>query len=60
MATALLDQLTVGGQIAFVLASLVLTLFGIVLLLWRPRHATYRVHDCRTQGCRWLKDSPQP
>ena len=59
MALAVLEQLTVEGQIAFVLAAVVLTAFGIVLMLWRPRHRTYRAHDCRSAGCQWLEDAPR-
>ncbi len=58
MGNALLDMLTVEGQVAFVLAFVVLTAVGLVMMLWRPRHATYRTHDCRTMGCKWLEDKP--
>jgi cell division protein FtsL len=58
MGNALLDMLTVQGQIAFVLASVVLTAVGLVMMLWRPRHATYEQHDCRSMGCQWLEDKP--
>ena len=58
MGNALLDMLTVEGQIAFVLAFVVLTAVGLLMLLWRPSHATYVVHDCRSMGCRWLEDKP--
>jgi hypothetical protein len=58
MGNALLDLLTVEGQIAFVLAFVVLTAVGLLMLLWRPSHATYAVHDCRSLGCRWLEDKP--
>jgi hypothetical protein len=51
-------MLTVEGQIAFVLAFVVLTAVGLVMLLWRPRHATYQAHDCRSMGCQWLRDKP--
>ena len=51
-------MLTIEGQVAFVLAFVVLTAVGMLLMLWRPRHATYRVHDCRTMGCNWLEDKP--
>jgi hypothetical protein len=27
-------------------------------MLWRPRHRTYRLHDCRSVGCQWLEDRP--
>ncbi|TMF64009.1 MAG: hypothetical protein E6H87_12055 [Chloroflexi bacterium] len=60
MGNALLDMLTVEGQIAFVLAFVVLTALGMLLMLWRPRHATYRTHDCRSMGCLWLQDKPRP
>jgi hypothetical protein len=59
MAQAVLEHLTFGGQIAFVLAAMILTAVVLVLMLWRPRHATYRPHDCRTLGCKWLEDSPR-
>jgi hypothetical protein len=59
MGNALLDLLTIEGQIAFVLAFVVLTAVGMLMLLWRPRHATYRVHDCRSMGCLWLQDKPE-
>jgi len=60
MGNALLDMLTVEGQIAFVLAFVVLTMVGLVMMLWRPRHATYQPHDCRSMGCHWLEDKPRP
>ena len=59
MAQAVLEHLTTDGQIAFVFAAMILTAVGLVLMLWRPRHATYRAHDCRSLGCRWLEDSPR-
>jgi hypothetical protein len=58
MGNALLNGLTIEGQVAFVLAFVVLTMLGLVMLLWRPRHATYQQHDCRTMGCQWLEDKP--
>jgi cell division protein FtsL len=58
MGNALLDMLTVEGQIAFVLAFVVLTAVGLVMMLWHPRHATYQPHDCRSMGCQWLEDKP--
>jgi cell division protein FtsL len=58
MGNALLDMLTIQGQIAFVLAFIALTAVGLVMMLWRPRHATYEQHDCRSMGCQWLKDKP--
>ena len=51
-------MLTVEGQIAFVLAFVVLTAVGLLMLFWRPRHATYQPHDCRSMGCEWLRDKP--
>ena len=60
MGNALLDMLTVEGQIAFVLAFVILTAIGLVLMLWRPCHATYQPHDCRSMGCHWLQDKPRP
>lgn len=60
MGNALLDMLTVDGQVAFVLAFVVLTLVGMLMMLWRPSHATYRPHDCRAMGCHWLEDKPRP
>ena len=60
MGNALLDMLTVEGQVAFVLAFVVLTAVGLVMMLWRPRHATYQPHDCRSLGCHWLEDQPRP
>jgi hypothetical protein len=60
MGSTLLDLLTADGQIAFVLAAVILTSFGMILMLWRPRHATYRPHDCRSLGCQWLEDKPRP
>ena len=59
MAQAVLEDLTIGGQIAFVLAAMILTAVALVVMLWRPRHATYRPHDCRSLGCKWLEDSPR-
>ena len=59
MGNALLDMLTVEGQIAFILAFVILTAVGMVLMLWQPRHATYESHDCRTMGCGWLQDRPR-
>ena len=59
MGTGLLELLTADGQIAFVLASVILAMVGMLMMLWRPRHATYRPHDCRSQGCKWLEDSPR-
>ena len=53
-------MLTVEGQVAFVLAFVVLTAVGLLMLLWRPRHATYQPHDCRSMGCLWLEDKPRP
>jgi len=53
-------MLTGEGQIAFVLAFVILTVVGMVLMLWRPRHATYQAHDCRSMGCQWLEDKPRP
>jgi hypothetical protein len=60
MGNALLEMLTAEGQIAFILAFVVLTIVGMLMLLWRPRHATYRPHDCRSLGCQWLEDRPRP
>jgi hypothetical protein len=60
MGNALLEMLTAEGQVAFVFAFVVLTLVGMLMLLWRPRHATYRPHDCRAMGCQWLEDRPHP
>jgi hypothetical protein len=60
MGSDLLNMLTVDGQLAFLLAAAVLTTFGLLLILWRPRHATHRQHDCRTMGCQWLEDKPRP
>lgn len=59
MGFALFDYLSPDGQIAFVLAAVVLTMFGILLMLWRPRHRTYRQHDCRSLGCQWLEEMPR-
>jgi hypothetical protein len=59
MAQTILERLTIDGQIAFVFAAVLLTGIALVLMLWRPRHATYRPHDCRTMGCKWLEDSPR-
>jgi len=59
MAQAVLEHLTTEGQIAFVFAAMILTAVGLMLMLWRPRHATYRAHDCRSLGCKWLEDSPR-
>jgi cell division protein FtsL len=59
MAQAILDRLTFDGQIAFLLAAVILTAIALVLMLWRPRHVTYRAHDCRSMGCEWLEDSPR-
>ena len=59
MGNALLDMLTVEGQIAFIMAFVILTAVGMVLMLWQPRHATYESHDCRTMGCGWLRDRPR-
>jgi hypothetical protein len=53
-------MLTVEGQIAFLLAAVILTTIGMLMMLWRPRHATHRPHDCRSMGCRWLEDKPRP
>jgi hypothetical protein len=58
MGNALLDMLTIQGQVAFVLAFVILTTVGLIVMLWRPRHATYQPHDCRTMGCQWLEDKP--
>ena len=58
MGNALLDMLTIQGQVAFVLAFVILTTVGLIVMLWRPRHATYQPHDCRTLGCQWLEDKP--
>jgi hypothetical protein len=58
MGNALLDMLTVEGQLAFVLAFVILTAVGMLMMLWRPSHATYRQHDCRSLGCNWLEDRP--
>ena len=60
MGSALLDLLTMDGQVAFVLAAVILGTVGMLMLLWRPRHATYRSHDCRSMGCGWLEDKPRP
>jgi hypothetical protein len=59
MGSALLEHLTVEGQIAFILAAVLLTAVGFLLMLWRPRHITYRPHDCRSVGCNWLEDKPR-
>ena len=59
MGNALLDMLTVEGQIAFILAFVILTAIGMLMLLWRPRHATFEQHDCRSLGCLWLQDRPE-
>jgi hypothetical protein len=58
MGNALLEMLTAEGQVAFVLAFVMLTAVGLLLMLWRPRHATYQPHDCRSMGCGWLEDKP--
>ena len=60
MGSALLERLTPEGQIAFVIASVLLAAYGMLLMLWHPRHSTYRSHDCRRSGCRWLEDKPRP
>jgi hypothetical protein len=59
MGNALLEMLTVDGQIAFILAFVVLTAVGMVLMLWQPRHATFETHDCRSMRCGWLQDRPR-
>jgi hypothetical protein len=59
MAQWIMERLTTEGQVAFVFAALVLTGIALLLMLWRPRHATYRPHDCRSLGCKWLEDSPR-
>ena len=59
MAQWILERLTIEGQVAFVLAVMILTAIALLLMLWRPRHATYRPHDCRSLGCKWLEDSPR-
>jgi len=43
-----------------VLAAVMLSTVGMLMMLWRPRHATYRPHDCRSLGCGWLEDKPRP
>jgi len=60
MGSALLDLLTADGQVAFVLAAVTLSAVGMLMMLWRPRHATYRPHDCRSLGCGWLEEKPRP
>ena len=60
MGSALLQGLTPEGQVAFVLAAVVLAIYGMLLMLWRPRHSTYLPHDCRSRGCNWLEDKPRP
>ena len=59
MGSALLQGLTPEGQVAFVLAAVVLAIYGMLLMLWRPRHSTYRPHDCRALGCSSLEDKPR-
>ena len=59
MAQAVLEHLTTDGQIAFVFAAMIFTAVGLVLMLWRLRHATYRAHDCRSLVCKWLEYSPR-
>lgn len=56
MASMLLDHFTADGQFAFVAAAVLLTVFAMLLMLWRPRHVTYRPHDCRMTRCEWLED----
>ena len=59
MGPGLLASLDLGGQIAFVVATLAGVAYMYVSILWKPRHASHRRdHDCRTLGCPWLKDRP--
>ena len=60
MGSAFLDLLTADGQVAFVLAAVMLSSVGMLTMLWRPRHATYRPHDCRSLACGWLEEKPRP
>ena len=60
MGPGLLASLDLGGQIAFVVATLAGVTYVYVSILWKPRHASHRRdHDCRSLGCPWLKDRPQ-
>ena len=60
MGLGLLASLDLGGQIAFVVATLAGVAYVYVSILWKPRHASHRRdHDCRSLGCPWPKDRPQ-
>jgi hypothetical protein len=55
-----LDQLSGFGQVAVIMAELLLVAAVWVAMLWRPRHKTHRQpHDCRAFGCPWLKERPR-
>lgn len=57
---ALLDTLSGGGQLAVILAELVLVGSVWLAMLWKPRHKTHRQpHDCRAYGCPWLEERPK-
>ena len=56
----LLDTLSGGGQLAVILAELVLVGSVWLAMLWKPRHKTHRQpHDCRAYGCSWLDERPK-
>ena len=56
----ILESLTDGGQMAVILAELVLVGAVWLAMLWKPRHRTHRQpHDCRSLGCPWLEERPR-
>ena len=60
MGHGLLESLDLGGQIAFVVATLAGVAYVYVSLLWKPRHVSHRRdHDCRSLGSPWLKERPR-
>ncbi|HYK99195.1 MAG TPA: hypothetical protein VEU77_12460 [Candidatus Acidoferrales bacterium] len=56
----MLDTLTGGGQLAVIVAELLLVGAVWLAMLWKPRHRTHRQpHDCRAYGCGWLDERPK-
>ena len=57
MGHGILASLDLGGQIAFLVATLAGVAYVYVSILWKPRHLSHRRdHDCHGLGCPWLKE----
>ncbi|HUQ41734.1 MAG TPA: hypothetical protein VM052_04455 [Candidatus Limnocylindrales bacterium] len=56
----ILEQLSDFGQVAVIVAELLLVAAVWLWMLWRPRHKTHKQpHDCRAFGCPWLAERPK-